>query len=232
MSIKPKFAGLFGLAAVTALLVMAVGASGASAFSEFKAAKFPVAFTGTGGTATFESENKNVVTCEKSASTGSVKSAISATVIITYSGKCQLKAESPLKFTESCPTITTTELLIMPVQLLNGKASLLIASLSGPTGTIAKFTCTGEHKVEVTVTGSVICGNSPIGVSSKTGTVTCKKGTKAGEQEFTESENSAKEKTKNVLTATSTLGIFKVSEKDSQETTEAVTYAENVEQTE
>lgn len=220
MSIKPKFAGLFGLAAVAALLVMAVGASTAFAFPEFKSStgKFPVPFKGTGGAAKFESSGKNTVTCEKSKSTGEVKEAISALVTITYEGKCELKGI----VTEACPSITTKSLLVMPViDLPGGKPALLF---SAHEGAVAEFTCTGSNKVKVKVTGSIVCLTEPTGKFVKEGTVTCKKGAAAGSQEDEESENAAKEKTINFLEAESTLGIFKLKEKDSQETTEKVTY--------
>jgi len=233
MSIKPKFAGLFGLAAVAALLAMSVGASAAFAFPEFKASKFPVEFKGTGGTATFESTGKNTVTCEKSESTGKVESAISVLVDIVYSGKCTLKAVTPITVTEECPSIKTKSLLIMPVFILPSlRVGLLISAQAGE-GAIAEFTCSGSDKVKVKVTGSVICLPTPVGKPVTAGEVICKKvAGKPGVQEFTESENSAKEKTLNHLTAESTLGIFKTSETDSQETTEKVEYKEPVELTE
>jgi hypothetical protein len=222
--------GVLALAAVAAMLVAAVGTSAAGA-SEFKTTGAPT-FLGEGlGAATFLSSGLNVVTCEKSHSKGSIENSSLAKVIVTYFGKCELHAETPLKFTEACPTITTKELDIKPISKLNGgtKTGLLFAALSG---TIATFTCTGSNKVEVKVTGSVLCESTPIGKLSFTGKVICKKGAKHGEQEFTSGENTQQKHTvTDELMAESTLGIFKTSEKDSQETTEDVTYSAEVEQT-
>jgi len=230
MRLKMKqMVGVLALAAAAAMLVAAMAGA-----SEFKTAKFPVSFHSLGlGLSTFQSENNNTVVCHHSLATGTLESATSAKATVTYSVGCELKAESPLKFSEACPTITTKELNIKPIAKLNGgtKTGLLFSAATAG-ATIATFTCSGSNKTEVKVTGSVLCESNPIGKLSSTGTITCKKGAKAGEQEFTSGENEQSKTTvKDGLTAESTLGIFKVTEKDSQETTEDVTYGAEVEQT-
>ncbi len=219
--------GVLALAAAAAMLVaVAAGAS------EWKTTKFPVSFNGSGlGLYKFESEHLNVVSCEKSKTEGSFESSTSEKVTITHEGKCELKVESPLKFSEACPTITTKELNVKPISKLNGgtKTGLLFSAVSGP---IAEFTCTGSNKTALKITGSVLCESNPIGKLSTTSTITCKKGAKHDEQEFTSGENEqTKTKVTDGLTAESTLGIFKITEKDSQETTEDVTYSAEIEQT-
>jgi hypothetical protein len=220
--------GALALVAVAAMFVAA--AAGAS---EFKTSKFPVSFKGVGlGLNLFQSENNNLIMCNKSSSTGTLESATLAKVTVTYE-TCELKAVSPISVSEACPNITTKELDIKPISKLNKgtKTGLLFAAVSGA---IAEFTCSGGDKVKVKVTGSVLCESTPIGPPAVTeGKVSCKK--KAGvngEQEFTEGENTQSKTTvKDALTAESTLSIFKVTEKDSQETTEDVTYSAAVEQT-
>lgn len=226
LQLKRMIGALVLAAAAAMLLASAAGAS------EFKANKFPVEFKGTGlGLNLFQSANNNLVMCNKSSSTGSVTSATLAKVIVTYEG-CELKAVSPITVNEACPTITTKELDIKPISKLNKgeKTGLLLSALAG--GNIAEFTCSGGDKVNVKVSGSILCESTPIEKAVTEGMISCKK--KAGvngEQEFTEYENSAKETIKDGLTAESTLSIFKVSEKDSQETLEDVVYKEAVEQT-
>jgi hypothetical protein len=243
MRIKLKFAGLFGFAAVVALLAIAVAASAAGA-SEFKTnGTFPISALGEGlgldeslsGPSTFLSEGLNAVTCEFSHSKGSVESSSKAKVTITYLGKCELIVEKSTigKFKEACPTITTNELAITPLSKLNGTALLLGLLILPKTGTeLAKFTCSGSNKVEVKVTGGVICESTPIGVLSKTGSVACREGLLHGAQEFTSGETPSGATVKTSLTAESKLSIFTVTEKDAQSTYEDLEYTNGeVEQT-
>jgi hypothetical protein len=227
MRIKPKFARLFGLTAAAALLAMAVGASAyASAGFKTHSGTFPVEFLGEGGAYRFESAGKDTVTCENSHSKGSIVSSTLAKVTITYLNKCELKGI----ISETCPTITTKELLITPLDALNGGAKLgwLFVPRSGTE--LANFTCTGSGKTNVKITKAVVCESTPGGVMVTKGQVICRKGSSAGEQQFTSGTSPTGAVLVGTLTAEATLGFFKITEKDSQETTENVTYKEAVEQ--
>jgi hypothetical protein len=220
-----------GIALVAVFAMSAVVASAAFGASEFKTKTFPVTFTGKGTDPEFESAGKNIVKCEKSESTGKVTGATAAEVAVTYSGNCELKAETPLKITEKCPTIKTTALATEPVEKLN-KSTKTGLDIKAKSGAIAEFTCEGSDKVKVKVTGSVICESTPIGKKATKGEIICKQTATPGEQEFTEATNSKKEVFKDSLEAESTLSIFKLKEKDAQITTEAVSYSAEIEQTE
>jgi hypothetical protein len=227
-----RMIGVLALAAAAAMLVVAaVGTSAASAAAGFKthSGSFPVEFLGEGlGVSTFESSGKNTVTCENSHSKGKVLSGTLASVTITYLNKCELKGT----VTEACPTITTKELLLTPLSNLNpGSTTKLGLLVLAKSGVIAEFTCTGSGKTVVKVTGAVVCESTPGGVEVTQGKVICKKGSKAGEQEFTSGTGPTGATLGGTLTAEATLGFFKLSEKDSQTTTEDVTYKEAVEQT-
>ncbi len=234
MRIKPKFAGLFWLTAVVALLAIAVGTSTADA-SEFKApGGFPVTLLGEGvGLSTFLSEGLNSVTCHNSHSKGSVTSSTDIKATITYLTGCELVVEKSSigKFKEACPTITTKELLIVPLSKLNEgiKTGLLVLPATGTE--LAAFTCTGSNKAEVKVKGSVICEPTPIDTKITKGKNICKAATPHGTQEFTLGTNPSGTIVKAGLTTETTIVGFKTTEKDSQETTENVTYAKEVEQT-
>jgi hypothetical protein len=228
MRIKLKLMGLFGLVAVAALLAMAIGAFAAGA-SEFKtqSGMFPVSFLGEGlGLSTFLSSGLNSVTCQHSHSKGEVISSTLVKETITYLTGCEV---GPTKLT--CPTITTKELLVTPLDKLNGgtKLGLLVLPKSGTI--IAEFECTGSSKVKVEVSGAVICEGTPGGKLVAQGKVICKAGATHGSQEFTSGTDPTGKTVGGSLTATSTLGIFKISEKDSQATTEDVAYSAAVEQT-
>lgn len=218
---------IVGLCLVAVFALSAVAASSAFGASEFKTKEFPVEFTGKGGKATFETEKGNIVTCENSASKGKVTGKFAAEATITYSGNCKLKAVSPLKIEEECPTIETKPLAVEPVEKLNGGTKTGLDFKGKTSTTIAEFTCTGKEKVKIKVTGSVICASEPIGAPSKIGKVICK-GAK-GVQEFTTATNSEGKAFEDSLKAESTKGIFKVEEKDAQTTTEELEYLKGAE---
>lgn len=228
--------GALTLAVAAAMLVAAPGAS-AFVASEFKSASFPVTSLGEGlGASTFLSANLNSVTCKNSHGKGEVKNETDAKGTIVYLTGCELVVEESSigKFKEPCPTITTKELLIVPLSLLNKVASnagVLVLPVSGTE--LAKFTCSGSNKVEVKVLGSVICESTPTGKLSFEGEIVCKEsGTKHGEQQFTSGMNPQGKEVKAGLTAETTVfGIFKTTEKDAQVTTENLKYGKEVEQT-
>jgi hypothetical protein len=234
MRIKLRLAGLFGLTAVAALLAMAVcaAAAGASTFRS-QSGSFPVSFLGEGlGEPTFLSEKLNSVKCHNSHSSGSVEGTSLAKVLILYLTGCELNAESPLKFKETCPSIMTKELFIRPLSKVGGTGTTTGVLVTATSGNIAEFTCTGSNKASVKVSGSVICESSPVGKLVTQGKIICKAGATHGSQELTKGELPSGASVTAGLTAESTLGIFKVTEKDSQTATEDVTYKEAVEQTE
>lgn len=227
------------LAALAALLVMAVGASAAFGASEFKAAKFPVSFTGSGGAARFESDGSgfggtpNVITCEKSKSSGSVVGKSEAKVIVTYeegTGKkeCEIKGSANGKCGK---TIKTEELKVHPEEIggTGTKRGLLFTSTLA-SKVLAVVHCPGVFGAEeVKVEGELICESSPVKTPTTTGTVTCKEEESGGkevpgEQLFTTITGSS---TEHLMKAT---GPF-TNEEDAQVTTEMLTYKENVEQT-
>lgn len=224
-----RMIGVLMLAATAAMLVAAMGATSAYAKPEFKApGGFPVTFTGEGGLAKFLGSKLNEVLCHKSSSTGEVTSSTDAKVTITYLNGCEVKGT----VNEACPTITTKELLIVPLSNLNlGKAlGLLVLPVTGTL--IAAFTCSGGSKVEVDVTGKIVCESTPGGLLVTKGETICREGAKHGEQQFTNGENSqGTTMFGGSLTATSTvLKFFETTEPDAQVTTEVVTYSKLVEQ--
>ncbi len=221
-----RMIGVLMLAAMAAMLVAAMGATSAYAKPEFKTSgTFPVSFLGEGlGKATFLSEGLNSVTCNDSHSKGSVLNSTLASVTITYLGDCLLKGT----LSNSCPTITTNELLLTPLSNLNSgtKLGLLVLPKSGTE--LASFTC---GSASIKVKGGVVCESTPGGKLVLAGKVICKAGAKHGEQEFTSGEGPTGSIFTTSLTAESTVSFFKITEKDSQETTEDVTYTAQVEQT-
>jgi hypothetical protein len=222
--------GVLALAAA-AMLVAAAGGTSAASASEWKTREFPVEFLGEGlGLSTLLSEHLASVTCEHSHTKGSVESATLAKVIIIYLTNCELNAESPIKFKEACPTITTKELDVKPLSKLNGgtKTGMLVTPVSGA---FAEFTCTGSNKIQVIVKGSVIGESTPVGKLVIESEIIYKKGPTHGSQEFTTGTLPGGQSVTAGLTAESTLGIFKISEKDSLETTRDLTYNVAVEQT-
>ncbi|MHB1537608.1 MAG: hypothetical protein ACYCUM_10515 [Solirubrobacteraceae bacterium] len=229
--------GIRYVGVLSAVLVVMLSAGVSAAFgSEFKTAKFPVTVTGHGTNPHFVSESGNTVTCEESNSEGELKSATEGHVTVTYSGKCELKATTPVTINEACPTITTEDLKVQPGSNLDGpvvgsttKTGLYFSPNSGTV--MAKFTC---GSVAVTVTGSLVCESEPIGKESTTGTVICKEDGATGEQEFTSAELPNGELVEEGhLTAESTAfgGLFKSTERDAQNTTEALEFGAPVEQT-
>ncbi len=234
-----RIIGVLVLPALAAMLVAAaVGTPAAGAFvaSEFKSASFPVTSLGEGlGASKFLSENLNSVTCQNSHGKGEVKGKADATGTITYLTGCELVVENSSigKFKESCPTITTKELLIVPLSLLNlnsANAGVLVLPVTGTE--LANFTCTGSNKVNVKVLGSVICESTPTGKLSFEGEIVCKEGAKHGEQQFTDGKNPQGKLVESKLTAeTTAFGIFKTTEKDAQITTENLKYSQELEQT-
>jgi hypothetical protein len=219
------------LAAVTATLVATMGTSAAGA-SEWKFASFPITFLGEGlGRSTFLAEKLNFVACENSHSKGSFEDTTLATTTVTYLTKCELESVTPLVFKEACPTITTNKLDVIPLSKLNGgtKTGSLILPFTGTE--LAKFTCSGSNKTEVKVKGSVICEGTPIGSLVTKGKVICKAGTVHGTQEFSSGTAPAGNTVSSGLIAESTLSIFKITEKDSQTTTEDLEYSQAIEQT-
>jgi hypothetical protein len=228
-----RIVGVLALAAAAAMLVAAMGTSAAGA-SEFKSAGgFPVTFLGEGvGRSTFLSENLNLVTCENSHAKGSVENSKLATTTITYLTKCELHSVSPTQFNEACPTITTNKLDVVPLSKLNGGALTGVLVLPFTGSELASFTCTGSNKVNVKVKGSVICESTPIGPPEVTkGEVICRPGTVHGTQQFSSGTAPAGNTVSSGLIAESTLSIFKITEKDSQTTTEQLTYSKAIEQT-
>lgn len=224
--------------ALVAMAVMVVGASAAFGASEFKAKgggnPAGITFTGSGNTATFETETKATVTCEKSKSTGKVLSSKEAEVTITYEGKCKLAGAAAGN--GSCSNVTGTENI--KTETLKGKPGTVPNAagtkrgllITGNTkGELAKFTCQGG--VTITVTGAVVCESTPVKTLSLTGKVICAKGAKAGEQLFTEIEVEGKQETGKFLEAEGKVGFIKFLEKDSQVTTETLTYSAEIEQT-
>jgi hypothetical protein len=137
-----------------------------------------------------------------------------------------------LVFKEACPTITTNKLDVVPLSKLNGitgKTGLLILPFAR--SEIASFTCSGSNKTEVKVKGSVICESTPIGSIFTKGKVICKAGTVHGTQEFSSGTAPSGNTVSAGLIAESTLSIFKITEKDSQTTTEDLEYSKDIEQT-
>jgi hypothetical protein len=226
--------GVLMLAAAAVMLVAAsvgTSAAGASTFRS-QSGSFPVSFLGEGlGEPTFLSEKLNSVKCHKSHSSGSVEGTSLAKVLIEYLVGCELDAESPLKFKETCPNIMTKELFIRPLSKVGGAGTLTGVLVTATSGNIAEFTCTGSNKTNIKVSGSVICESSPVGKLVTVGQIICKAGAAHGSQELTKGELPSGATVIAGLTAESTLGIFKITEKDSQTTTEDVTYKEAVEQT-
>lgn len=220
-----RMIGVLTLAATAAMLVAAMGATSAYAKPEFKTnGSFPVSFLGEGlGKATFLSEKLNSVTCNDSHSKGEVLSSTDATVTITYLGDCLLKGS----LNNSCPTITTNELLLTPLSNLNGGTKLGVLVLPKTGTEIAKFTCEGN---EIKVKGGVICEGTPGGKLVTSSKTVCKEGTTHGSQEFTSGEGPTGAIFTTSLTAESTVIFFKITEKDAQTTTEDVTYTKEVEQ--
>ena len=214
--------------AVAMLLVMAIGASAAFARSEFKFSSFPDNFEGKGGRVTIEAEHGSTVTCEKSETKGKMTGFTLLEVAVTYSGNCELKS-AEFEFTEKCPTITSSVLLVETVDKLNKgtKAGLYYKPKSGA---IAEFTCEGSHKVKVKVTGSVICESTPIAKATTKLEVICKRTAKAGEQEFTEATNSSGKVFTAFLKAEG-FPVFGPEEKDALITTEVLTFIAPIEQT-
>jgi hypothetical protein len=227
-----RMTGVLVLAAA-AMLVAAMGTSAAGA-SEWKTSGgFPVAFLAEGlGNSTFLSESLNSVSCKNSHSKGEVRSATLVKVLITYLTGCELVAVTPLVFKEACPTITTKELDVVPLSKLNGgtKTGLLVLPAAGTE--LANFTCSGGNKIAIKFTGSVIAESTPVGMLVTQSKVIYKAlATKHGAQEFTSGTNPQGTVVKAGLKAESTLGIFKLTESDSLESTRDVIYSQAVEQT-
>jgi hypothetical protein len=225
---------IVGLALVAVFALSAVAASAAFAGSEFlaKGGANPagITFKGTGGKAFFESEGGNKVVCEKSESTGKFESALEARVTVTYSGECKL--EGTLK--NKCPTIKTKELKVIPGSKVGANETRLEVFLPVSGETLAEFSCEGT---EIKVTGGVICKNNKPALGLK-GEVECKElpeaEKKLGLQEFKEAlswEGAEEKDIKDELKATATLGFIKITEDDAQNTTEALTFSAEVEQT-
>lgn len=226
--------GLVGLAMTIAMLVAVMGASAAFGASEFQTNEGALAgttITGTGGAATFETEKGATVTCEHSSSTGKINSALEAEVQVTYSGKCELKGASAGNGACTNP-ITTKELLVQPGIIAGGTERGLDFTAS----TLAEFECGSFIKAKIKVTGSAICESrgSNVGPSSvylKTGEVVCAKGTKAGEQLYTSINIAGTADEGDFLTAEGESFGIKTTEKDSQTTTESLTYGKSMRQT-
>jgi hypothetical protein len=220
-----RMIGVLGLAAMAAMLVAAMGATSAYAKAEFKAASFPVEFLGEGlGLSRLLSENLNLVLCHMSSSTGSVETSLLAKVTITYLTGCELKGT----VNESCPTITTNELLIHPLSKLNGGTKLGLLFLPKSGTELAKFTC---GSVTIKVKRGVICESTPGGRPVLQGKVICKANPgKHGFQEFTSGTGPLGGVLTTSLEAESTIIFFKGGEPVAQETTEDVTYKIAVEQ--
>jgi hypothetical protein len=224
---------IVGLALVATFALSAVVASAAFAGSEFLAegGANPAGITvkGKGGKAKFESAGGATVTCNKSESTGTFKSPLEARATVKYSGECKLT--SSLANSSCAEPIATKELKILPGSKVGTNATRLEVFLPVTGEAMAEFTC---GSVKVKVTGGVICKNNKFALSL-TGEVECKEGANLGEQEFNEAlswEGEVQADIKDSLEAESTLGIFKLLEKDAQTTTEELTFSKKVEQTE
>jgi hypothetical protein len=229
--------GLAGPLAVVAMIVMAVGASAAFGFSEFKpgtGGKFPIAFHGLGGLATFTSAEGTTITCHHSLTSGEVLSSTLADLKAKYTSDCLIE-NTPLGVEEGAECggskIETNALDVKPITItghLSSNRGLLIQPATSG-GAIAKFSCGG---IAVEVKGGVICEDVPnTGKPSTSGLVTCaQNGTKNGEQLYTSGEVLGTNVSKVSLTAEAK-DIFTFTEKDSQATEETVTYAEPIEQT-
>jgi hypothetical protein len=231
LELKQTIGVLVLVAAAVMLVAAAVGTSVAGA-SEFKTIAFPVSILGEGlGLTTYLSEKLNFVACENTHSKGSFENSTLATETITFLTKCELEVVTPLVFKEACPTITTNKLDIVPLSKLNGgtKTGLLYLPFTG--SELAKFTCSGSNKTEVKVKGSVICESTPIGSQVTKSKDVCKAGTAHGTQEFSSGTNPSGATVTAGLTAESTLGIFKITEKDSAEGTLDLEYSKAIEQT-
>jgi hypothetical protein len=219
---------------VAVLLLMSAGASTASASKWVAEVKFPVTVTGQGGLATFETEKGNKVTCNASASKGTIENEAKASAIVTYE-KCELKVVNPIVIAEKCPNVVTKKLALEPLSELNkvaGKTGVISEA-----AVIAEFVCEGANKVAIKVTGSVICQTGVVNIFTEINELTCKKGAAAGAQEFTEGVDILKKAVKAELKVEAALGVFKINEKASLETIEKVKYtnavngAEKVDQT-
>lgn len=226
-----RMIGVLGLAAAAAMLVAAMGATSANAAAGFKTAsgKFPVEFLGEGlGKSTFLSSGLNFVSCENSHSKGSVLSGTLAEVTITYLTNCVTGGLSA----GTCPTITTNALLLTPLSNLNGGTKLGLLVLPKAGNELAAFKCsTGLGELSVKVKGAVVCESTPGGKLVTAGQVNCRAGAKHGEQQFSNGTDPTGKVVGGTLVAESNLGFFKLTESDSQETFEDVSYKEGVEQT-
>ncbi len=238
MSVK-HLTRTLGLALVVVVALAAVASSAAFA-SEFKAAAGAnpagITFTGKGGKATFETAGKATVTCENSESTGEVKGPLEAEVKITYLGKCTLAGAAlgngACTNVAGKEEIKTNALKIEPgTEVGNKKVRLLDVSAKAAGGALANFECQGGVKIEVLK--SVICENTKPTLGLKT-SIACEKkaGGAAGEQKFVKMERDTGVIVENFLEAEAKVGFIKLREKDSQTTTEEVTFNKEIEQIE
>ncbi len=236
-----RIIGVLMLPALAAMLVAAAVGAPAAGASEFKSASFPVTSLSEGlGISTFLSESLNSVTCQNSHGKGEVTSSTLAKAIDLYLTGCKLIVEKSSigKFTDTCvPDITTKQLDIVPLSKLNlgTKTGVLILPITG--AELASFRCgtekkPNENEVEIKVKGSVICESTPIGSLVMISKIICAAGATHGSQEFTHGTNPQGKIVEAHLTAETTVfGIFKATEKDSQETNEIVKYSQLIEQT-
>jgi len=231
-----------GVLAGMAAMVMSVGASAAFAASEFQTnegALEGTTITGTGGTATFETEKGATVTCEHSSSTGEINGPFEGHVTVTYSGKCTL-AKAIAGNGACTEPIKTEQLTVQPGTIAAGAGVVeptergLDFSASGP---LAKFECgSGLTKASITVTGSLICESrgknvGPTSEFLKTGEVVCESGPNHGEQLYTSINVDGTNITEDFLTADGEVFGIKTTEKDQQETVEHLTFGKAGRQT-
>jgi hypothetical protein len=221
---------IVGLCLVAVFALSAVAASAAfgaeSAFLNSKKEGPTSSTTSKGkgvGVSFFEGSGGGKVECEKSASEGHFVGELEARVTkLEYSGNCKLTSSIA---NESCPTIKINELKVLPGTEVGNEKVRLEVFLPVSGSVMTEFTC---GSVKVKVTGGVVCQNKNPKLGLKT-EIECK-GSK-GVQEFTKAIVNGKEETDS-LEAESSLSIFKLKEKDAQNTTEEVTSSAEVEQTE
>ena len=235
---------IIGLALVAVFALTAVAASAASAatlpFIEGQTTK--AEYKGTvptaGGTGTLETANGNTVKCTKSSSTGTAESEKKVKkVVVTFEGceatiggikaKCNTAGEVAGK-------IVTKELegelgyinkATPSVGLDLWPASRTAEEKTKHTfnALFVEFECTGFAKSKVR--GSIIGELTPVnGAAGKTLTLTYKKGAAKGEQLIKKMET-VEGGVEDVLESSLNNGAF---EKSNEETTNTVTFAENV----
>jgi hypothetical protein len=157
MGFRKRGLGVGLIVAVAAMLVMAVGTGAAFGYSEFKTTNWPDHFKGEGGAATFQAENGGTITCEKSSTAGVWESFTLLKVVVSFSGKCEIK--SPIVNGACAEPLATNELDLEPGEIGGGSnRGVLFKPARARATEMANGDCGG---VAIKITGALVCEDNP-----------------------------------------------------------------------